>query len=294
MRIGIIGGGSIGLIFASYLSADHDITVYTRREEQAKLLLDKGITLINNGMISHHNVNSTCTIDGLHLHDLVIVATKQYDLIELLNTVEFRNATSLLFLQNGMSHIEQISQISNRNIYLGVVEHGAIKQNDTTVEHTGIGVTKISSYRGNLDFIKSLLSQSSKQFPFIFLDDWFTMLISKLLVNAVINPLTALFRVPNGALIENEQLKFITESYFKEIVHALKIKEDAQIWESIQFICKNTARNRSSMLRDIEIGRRTEIDAILGYIINNADKSTLPLTTLAYYAIKGLEHEQKR
>ncbi|CAM5275748.1 hypothetical protein BSAF29S_05212 [Bacillus safensis subsp. safensis] len=36
MNIGIIGGGAIGLLCASYLSQHHDITVLTRRKEQAR------------------------------------------------------------------------------------------------------------------------------------------------------------------------------------------------------------------------------------------------------------------
>nr|WGD90222.1 FAD-dependent oxidoreductase [Bacillus subtilis] len=35
MKIGIIGGGSVGLLCAYYLSLYHDVTVVTRRQEQA-------------------------------------------------------------------------------------------------------------------------------------------------------------------------------------------------------------------------------------------------------------------
>ena len=46
MKIGIIGAGSIGLLFASYLSSAFSVTLYTRTSEQAKEINDHGLHLL--------------------------------------------------------------------------------------------------------------------------------------------------------------------------------------------------------------------------------------------------------
>jgi len=38
MRIGIIGGGAIGLLFACYLSKSNQVTLYCRTNEQVRLI----------------------------------------------------------------------------------------------------------------------------------------------------------------------------------------------------------------------------------------------------------------
>jgi 2-dehydropantoate 2-reductase len=56
-------------------------------------------------------------------------------------------------------------------------------------------------------------------------------------------------------------------------------------------ICKNTSENRSSMLKDIEANRMTEVDAILGYILDEAQRKGMaaPQVENFYYLIKGKE-----
>ncbi|MEH7489047.1 2-dehydropantoate 2-reductase N-terminal domain-containing protein, partial [Priestia megaterium] len=43
--IGIIGGGSLGLLFSAYLSDCYDVTLYTKTKTQAKCINENGITL---------------------------------------------------------------------------------------------------------------------------------------------------------------------------------------------------------------------------------------------------------
>ena len=49
MRIGIIGGGAIGLLFASRLSEKHSVTLYTHTADQASIIKRDGIRLIADG-----------------------------------------------------------------------------------------------------------------------------------------------------------------------------------------------------------------------------------------------------
>ena len=53
---------------------------------------------------------------------------------------------SILFLQNGMGHLKYLDKLKGE-VYVGTVEHGAIRLKANTVLHTGIGSTNISSFR---------------------------------------------------------------------------------------------------------------------------------------------------
>jgi 2-dehydropantoate 2-reductase len=66
-------------------------------------------------------------------------------------------------------------------------------------------------------------------------------------------------------------------------------------WERIIEICKRTGKNRSSMLKDIEEGRETEIDAITGVILEKASLKNhlVPLNQFLFNSVKGLALERK-
>ncbi|WP_077617723.1 2-dehydropantoate 2-reductase [Bacillus sinesaloumensis] len=286
MKIGIIGGGSIGLLFAGYLAAHHQVTVYTRTDHQAYEINQNGVTIVKQNKSITYSVTAKTSTASVHQDDLLFIAVKQYMLNSLLTEVRnLENVQSICFLQNGMSHIELIKKLKNKNILLGVVEHGALKINDTTVIHTGIGRTKL----GIFDGIEPELGTRMNDFLIEVHENWYEILTTKLIANAVINPLTALYGVENGELLKNSYFYKQMKTLFDEIVSVVPSSEG--MWELVTTICKNTEKNKSSMLRDIEEGRQTEIDSILGYVINEARKikKEVAITQFLYDSIKGME-----
>ncbi|WP_214483235.1 2-dehydropantoate 2-reductase [Bacillus sp. SM2101] len=291
MQIGVIGAGSIGLLYACYLSIYHQVTIYTRRKDQARQINSKGIQLIKSGVQSTYKVTAKVLDDGLEHEDLIIVTVKEYHLDRVLNTTnQFRNVNALLFLQNGMKHISLFEKLNHEVILVGVVEHGALKINDYTVNHTGVGITKICSFRNGEGVIQSFQKGQHSDFGVLVAEDWYKVLSEKLIVNAVINPLTALYCVENGDLLSNRFFLSRMKNLFIEVTSVMNVNTN-NMWERLEHICIQTQNNRSSMLRDIESGRQTEIDAILGYIIAEADKvgKSVPVSTFLYDSIKGKE-----
>ena len=62
-----------------------------------------------------------------------------------------------------------------------------------------------------------MLTFNQEKFPLQFLSDFQKILLDKLYINAVINPLTALLNVKNGALIQNENFREMAHSIFEEL-----------------------------------------------------------------------------
>ncbi|MCM3114041.1 2-dehydropantoate 2-reductase [Neobacillus sp. MER 74] len=293
MRVGIIGAGSIGLLFAAYFSRIVDVTVYTRTPEQATEIIKYGIVLKKNGEQTISNTKALPINEWKGIEDLTIISVKQYQLrpiIEKINQLPIL-PNNLLFLQNGMGHLKQLETIPNTNIFVGAVEHGALKENSYTVSHNGEAVTKVAVFKGNPTFLFDCISFAPLEFPLVFKEDYFTMLQSKLVVNAVINPLTAILEVENGKLIKNEYYFQVLKNLYSEVSSILNLDNTEEQLQQIITICNNTSANRSSMLKDIEAHRMTEVDAILGYILEVAEHKGMksPQVANLYYLIKGKE-----
>ncbi|MBM6618558.1 2-dehydropantoate 2-reductase [Bacillus suaedaesalsae] len=294
MDVGIVGGGAIGLLFGAYIAEEnHQVTVYTRTEQQATLLNEKGIMKLVDDQSSNHAVQASCISHGITSHDLVIVAVKQYHIQQIQDSLRnIHSSIPILFIQNGMSHIDFVDSLPHLALLVGVVEHGALKENGNTVLHTGVGITKISTYKGNEELLRSIVpSISSERFPIIEINDWYEMLIGKIVVNAMINPLTALFRVENGQLLSNPYFHQLFKNLFEEITLLLNPSDPVLWWNTVVSVCEKTAHNRSSMLRDIEQNNKTEIESILGYIQTHLKKNnhSTPIIDFLYNGIKGLE-----
>lgn len=300
MKVGIIGGGAIGLLYAFQLSKAFPVTLYVNRREQLQLLEKYGVSMSDD--VAEREINFLQWNKKIQPNeDVIVVAVKQYAIQGILPTLkDCTKKQTVLFLQNGMSHLEVLGKISNPSILLGVVEHGVKKNNDYRIDWTGKGLTKIAFYEKPLhpypkEFINNWEEHLGNSFPVEICDDYHSMMTEKLLVNAVINPLTAIYHVRNGALLTNPYYQKTMEILYEEISFLLEEDKKEEMWEHICSICKKTAENWSSMERDIKEGRQTEIESILGYIRKMAKRKgkSVPVTEFIYQAVKGLQVHSK-
>ncbi|MFN7250950.1 MAG: 2-dehydropantoate 2-reductase [Anaerobacillus sp.] len=301
VEIGVIGGGSIGLLLAGYLcKAGFNVTIYTTTKEQAMQLNRNGLTI----QIGRENLNYS--IKGIPYSevkqfndDYLFIAVKQYHLKQVIPSLGLRlgKVTSIIFMQNGMGHLKYFDKLRPKvkNVLVAIVEHGALKQAASIVRHTGVGEMKIG-YVQNGEHDSEAVWDSLTAIGFLtnVYGDWLEIMERKLLVNAVINPLTAIFKVRNGMLVENKYYLQLMRQLFDEISCVIKCNNSD--WKRIIEICKQTRANRSSMLRDIEEGRVTEIDAITGIILEKGkiQKQSLPLNDFILKSVKGMENEERR
>ncbi|NRD78773.1 2-dehydropantoate 2-reductase [Bacillus sp. BRMEA1] len=295
MKIGIIGAGSIGLLFAAYLSESNEVTIYTRTSMQAEEINEHGILLNTASERNFIHIHALPIIDWRGTEEFTIITVKQYQLSAVIEM--FSQMTNvpenILFLQNGMGHLKLLSHLTASNIFVGTVEHGALRENGFTVNHNGKGATNVAVYKGNSDAIHQLFCAGSGDFPFFIKKNYREMLLDKLIVNAVINPLTALLGIRNGELVENQFYFHALKQLFTEISFVLKLTDPQKHFEQVISICKKTAQNRSSMLKDIESNRMTEVDAILGFIMEEAKSAgkAAPITESLFFVIKGKEQD---
>ncbi|GGB45077.1 putative 2-dehydropantoate 2-reductase [Lentibacillus populi] len=282
MKIGVIGGGSIGLLISAYLSDGHEVTIYVRRQEQKQVINEYGIRLAHQR--EPLSVSALLT-EELAKEDCLFICVKQFQVANITPLFN-KHQSPIIFLQNGMGHVDLLRDIQAQ-VFLGIVEHGARKINDHTVAHTGKGGIRVASYNGDRSLLEMMVSKWDRpDFPIELEDDWLSMLGKKLVVNAVINPLTALFGVPNGDIITNPYISTIALELCREAADVLGLDFSEQ-WNHVKEIASNTKENMSSMWKDIEEGRQTENEAISGYLLHHANHD-IPFTQFAYNSIKAL------
>jgi len=120
------------------------------------------------------------------------------------------------------------------------------------------------------------------------------ILWGKAVVNAAINPLTALWRVPNGELLATADRRALLADLAREAAAVAAARGITLPYPDpvarVEEVCRATAANRSSMLQDIERGRPTEIDSINGVIVAEGRRLAVPtpLNETIWRLVRGM------
>jgi len=289
MKIAIIGGGAIGLLTASYLAeVGHEMMLFTRMQDQASIINEQGIERIKKGSIAKFHMKAEKLTGSSQLNDyqVVFVCVKQYDNAIVLPLLQHYSG-KIIFMQNGYVNLHSLSEwMATKQLYLGIIEHGAVRFELNHVHHHGIGKVRI----GGLPLAPAFELQTSADFPIEFSDRIIDDMMDKLVINAVINPITAVYKVSNGELLRRPRLIRLTEQLCQEVCRTLNMSYQEKL-EKIRHICNITSENHSSMLVDIQNKRLTEVDVILGYIAEEAriKQIAVPLIDTFYAQIRALE-----
>lgn len=305
MRIEIVGAGALGLMFGAALSAaGNEVSFWTRTLEQAEALSRQGITVDQadgTGIyIAPERYKARSSGEPREVGrqeiwpDWILVTTKQRHLDEQLlgRIAEWKGpGTRLICFQNGMGHVERLSEALNgEKVLSALTTEGARKKGHGTVVRAGVGQTRIGLSGGQIE-VESHLQQaktladslSSAGFPSILSNDIDKEIYRKLAINAAINPLTAIWRIPNGELLASEQRRGMLQSLIKETIKIYDeygIRYDSDIEDQVFHVCRSTFSNRSSMLKDVLAGEVTEIDHINGYLVQMAHRQGIQVPSL--------------
>ncbi|MET3682039.1 2-dehydropantoate 2-reductase [Alkalibacillus flavidus] len=284
MSVGVVGIGAVGL-FVSYqlMSMGNSVTSYVRRVSQKQRIEKDGISLTGESTL-YPEVNM---IDELGEHDLLIICTKQTHLNDVIHRIQedLSRFNQLLFLQNGLGHIELLDALDHPGVVVGVCEHGLTKQSDIEVTHTGMGLIRVSAL--NNSDLTSVTSLHSDAFPVQMETSLDQTLHEKLVINSVINPLTALFDVTNGSILTSDALLSLAHRLTVEASDVLQLSPD-YMWQRVLQVCELTAANTSSMRSDIKQGRLTEIDYMNGYLLK-ISRDQCPTHDVIFQMIKAKE-----
>lgn len=231
----------------------------------------------------------------------VLLAVKQTALTDELLTPLSRvlaPGSALVCFCNGIGHVERLAEaLPGVGLAAAVTTEGALRTDGRTVVHTGRGVTWLGPAPrfdafpvqnaampspDTMRDIENRLEQAG--FTVSLSNNMAERMLRKLLINAVVNPLTALLRVRNGELTATPGRLALMRELHGETAHILRRcglpreeeLPDGELWDELLDVCARTAANRSSMLQDAMAGRPTEIDAINGAVVRLAKRLGTP------------------
>ena len=286
MKTVMIGPGAMGSLFGGLLSrAGEELWLVGYRKEQVETICSVGLTLKEKGKSQIIPMKATPDVTSVGKADLVIFFVKTYDTERAVSDslVLEKEDTVFLTLQNGLGNEEAIcKKIDRKKVMLGVTGHGATLLRPGHVRHAGWGKTFVGELDHRITDRATRIAQmfckagiETEASPNIHDQVW-----GKLVVNAGINALTALTGFKNGQLLDYPETARLMERLVFEAAQVARRKgvhiEEDPI-EKVRKAAEATRENRSSMGQDFDHRRRTEIDAINGAVVREAQALGIPV-----------------
>ncbi|PSQ15235.1 2-dehydropantoate 2-reductase [Halobacteriales archaeon QS_8_69_26] len=277
MEVVVFGAGSLGSLLGGLLAREHDVTLVGRDPHVGAVRSD-GLTV---GGEFEFAVHPDATTDGRGLSaDLAVVTVKAFDTPTAARRLATGEYGAALSLSNGMGNEDRLAAHLDAPVLAGTATYGAVLERPGHVECTGVGEVVLGAREGGPS---PAADRAGTAFRTAGIEttvaaDMPRRLWEKLAVNAGINAVTALARVENGRLLAGEANELAREAATETARVArsegIDLSDDEAV-AAVESVAEATAANDSSMLQDVRAGRRTEVDAINGYVVDRAEAANL-------------------
>lgn len=289
MHIVLVGPGALGSLFAVRLTPHlqeegNALFLLDHNSQRAEKLAESGFTL-QHGNDKFSSTPQVFSDPGtIPACDVLLLCVKAGDVGNALQdaTPLITTDTLVVGMQNGMAHLEALQNTAGIAI-AATSSEGATLVAPGRVIYGGAGLTRFgllgtsASIPANLNKLVALFTRAGLQAELV--QDIKAYLWEKLFINVGINALTAIYGQKNGWLLTDDKVMTTMKKAVAEAVTIagkknIALPDDplAQTFE----VCRKTENNVSSMLQDVRKKRRTEIDAINGYIVKEGKKLGIP------------------
>jgi 2-dehydropantoate 2-reductase len=286
VKIAIVGTGAIGCLFGAVLAkSGRQVCLVGRARDEVEAIKKRGVLVERDGGSESVKVPAFLGPSEAGEADLVIVAVKAYDTAAAAQTVAslLSKGGAALTLQNGIGSAETLAEkIGEGRVLCGTTAQGSNVVAPGHIRHAGAGETLLGEMDGSLsrraEEIAAALTGGG--IPAKAVENAPGHVWLKLLINAAINPLTAIFRVRNGALLDLPGAAEIMQKAVAEaeaVARARRIKIPCDdVMKKVREVCRATGGNISSMLQDVRAGRRTEVEYINGAVARLGAEASVP------------------
>jgi 2-dehydropantoate 2-reductase len=281
MKTVIIGAGAMGGLFGGLLTLSREeVYLVGTQKEKVDVIASRGLTIEGKGESRTIAVNATTDVASIGKADLILFFVKTYHTEKAVSDslVLQKEGTIFLTLQNGLGNEEAIcKRVDRKKVMLGVTGQGATLLGPGRIRHAGWGETQIGELEGGVTDRANQIAQMFQNagIATTVSSQIHDLIWAKLLVNVGINALTALTGFKNGQLLDYPETSRLMEALVSEAAEVARRKEiriEREPINKVRAVAKETKDNRSSMGQDFDYKRRTEIDAMNGAIIREAER----------------------
>lgn len=278
----IVGTGAMACLFAARLSAAGvRVMMLGTWTEGLSALSQQGVRVVEaDGSEKNYQVQAASDPKNFVGCSLALVLVKAWQTEQAAQRLlQCLDAEGLaLSLQNGDGNYDKLTRLLGvRRVAFGATTLGATLLGPGIVRPAGDGVLTLGIH-AQLKPLADLLGKAG--FIVETVMDIKSVQWGKMVINTAINPLTALLRIPNGALLTKPSARAVMASAAREAA-AVAVAKGVQLPYpdpvlAVESIARRTAANYSSMLQDILRGAPTEIDFITGAILRAGEKTGVP------------------
>lgn len=294
MRTLVVGAGAVGGYIGSKLIASGSDVFFIARGDRLEQLSERGLVVRSPLGDSTTPVNASEHPPSGFAPQMIVLAIKAPALDGAMSAVEafVGQQTRILPVLNGVRHLETLKHAFPGNPILGGIAHGALTLTpDGTIDHLSPFFSLIvGSTSGGPDAVAQTLVETltaarmdARLSADIHQDLW-----SKFVFLTTLAGLTCLMRASIGTIMATEDGPRLTRQLFDECLAVARKEGRALDAESksayLSLLTQSGSSLTASMLRDVERGRRTESDHILGDMLRRAKSHGLDAPILGICA----------
>jgi 2-dehydropantoate 2-reductase len=301
LRISVLGSGSVGLaIAATWARAGQQVTLLARGAAVPELR-QHGITV--SGVSGDYQIEPQRlkVSDAANPNpedvacDVLVVATKAYQVHDALKRLLQRAGPAVapravLLLQNGWGSAEEARSMLpvGTAIFSSIMMIGIERRSSA---HVNVNVQASPIRVGTLfaaapDLMQEAVERANAGFlPMTYEDPIEPAILNKFLFNTCLNAIGAITRMSYGELVSNEHTRHLITQVADETIRVIRAErqlalalDGATYVEKtlMPFVLPKAAAHRSSMLQDVEAGRKTEIDYLNGAVVRMGARHGTP------------------
>ena len=297
MKIVIMATGGVGGYYGARLAAGgHDVYFIARGAHLAALRTD-GLKLTSaNGDLHLRSVHATDEPATVGTADIVIFAVKQYDTETAARLVVpvIRDETAVISIQNGMDPRERLKSIVGREHVMGGATYitGAKVISPGIITHTGaIARLVFGEYDGSVSMRGERFLDACKTagIDARFSTDIGKEMWAKFALLSAFSGVRSMLRKTAGPIMSDPDTRKLLKDAIAETVAVAKAKGidlgDDYVAKHGDFYGSIPPDTKSSMLMDLENGRRIELNWLSGAVAQFGDELGVPTPT--HHAISG-------
>jgi 2-dehydropantoate 2-reductase len=301
MRIMVLGAGAVGGYFGGRLAAAGEDVTFLVRENRARQLAD-GLRIESPHGNATVPVRTITAGEETPRPDIIMVACKSYGLADAMETIapHIRLETVILPVLNGLNHVPLLaSRFSEAIVWGGVASIPATLAPDGTVRHLGDfhGLTVGPREDDGTIVLAERFVEAGIRAGFdarlsrrILQELW-----DKWVMLAPLAAGTCLFRAPVGRIVDTDygeraMLDLLEESTRIAEAEGHRPSEE-RVASARKMLTGRGSELAASMLRDVQAGRPTEADHIIGDLIRRGAAHGLetPMLGVAWTNLQAYE-----
>mgnify|MGYP002771580681 FL=1 len=278
----VCGIGAVGSIYADKIEKFTPQNLRVLVDEARLERYKKNPTVFNGRVL---DFNYILPNDTSFKADLIIIATKFDGLNEVIKNIKnfVYDDTVILSLLNGVTSEKIIAKTYGREklLYSYFIGHSAIRDG-RNITHDDVNTIVYGSENSNdfenVERIQDFFEQAG--INYLIPDDIIHSLWLKYMLNVSANQTTAILRMNFGEMLENDKCMDFAINVMKEVQAIAKAEgvcnTESMINETIEHLHTMIPEGKTSMLQDVEAGRKTEVEMFAGTVIKLGKEFGIP------------------